>query len=197
MSGHRTPFPEKENKLKISRMADPLPLAQDTRWLITTGMAASGLALSIYNQWTQYRLRTPKVRVLLLDGIAKKRKVAYGLDEDPYYGSEQLLTITIKNYGHVDMTFEKNCCELEVKGVDNGILALKPRHFEPDLPATIKHGQNIKMVVRGAGLLGPLNRLPNASGKKVRVVAKDAIGRRFYGDWRALSLVVDEDDEEE
>ena len=116
------------------------------------------------------------------------------MPELPVYeaGEESLtpaVSITIKNYGQVDMTFEPLCCELEVKGATAGRVVMKGRQVDPRLPATIKHGQNIKIITPIKGIQEALKELSSYPKRKVRASVKDAIGRRFHSTWMVLMLL--------
>ena len=166
-------------------MPDQVPLFEDTRWLITILLALWGAGLATYHQVSLQLAKRPRIRVLL-------NKVMIPATLVSQVGEERELapaiSILIKNYGHVDMTFERLCCDLEVKGVSESRVVIKPRLVEPKLPATIKHGQNIKMVVRVSGLEKAIKGLSSDPRRKVRVSAKDAIGRRFHSKWKEMRL---------
>lgn len=170
-------------------MPDQVPWFEDTRWLVTTLLALWGAGLATYHQVSLYLAKRPRVRVLLLKAVIPASPVTQ-LGENREL--VPALSIVIKNYGQLDMTFEQLCCELEVKGSTKGTVLVKPRLADPQLPATIKHGQNIKMVATLSGLADALKELSPSPRPQVRVSAKDAIGRRFRSKWMKITLAGEE-----
>ena len=166
-------------------MPEQVPLLEDTRWLITTLLALWGAGLATHHRLSLYLTKRPRIRVLLLKAMIPESSVAQ-LGENREL--VPAISIVIKNYGHVDMTFEPLCCELEVKGLNESRIVINAGLVEPRLPATIKHGQSIKMVARVSGLEGAIKELSSDRRRKVRVSAKDAIGRRFCSKWTEMSF---------
>lgn len=166
-------------------MPDQVPLFEDSRWLITTILALWGAGLATYHHVSLQLAKRPRIRVLL-----NKATILAGPVILPGEDTELVpaISILIKNYGHIDMTFERLCCDLEVKGVSESRVVLKPRIVAPTLPATIKHGQNIKMVAAVSSVEEAIKELSSDRRRKVRVSAKDAIGRRFCSSWMEMRL---------
>jgi len=159
-------------------MPDPqVPWYQDSRFLFSAFFALWGAGLATYQQVTQ---RRPRIRVLLQQAVMAASPM-YVLGEEREVVNA--LAMTIKNYGYLDMTFETNCFELEVKGWADKRFVLLPRITDPALPATISHGQNIKGSAEAKPIAAELKKSGLAAPYKVRLIVKDAIGRRFRSDW--------------
>lgn len=88
-------------------MADQTPLLQDTRWMVATLLALWGAGLSTFQQMVNIRQRRPKVRVLLQKSLVGSPVWTLG-NERPL---DKALSVTVKNLGQVDLTFEPLCCE--------------------------------------------------------------------------------------
>lgn len=162
-------------------MADQTPLLHDTRWMVATFFALWGAGLSTFQQIAAIRQRRPKARVLLQRSVIGLPGWTLGAPRE----TENALTVTVKNLGQVELSFERLCCELEVKGGQGGRIVLQPRNCEPELPATIKHGQNLTLVATTEGLRDAVDGLSSGKSgpRKIRATAKDAIGRRFHSEW--------------
>jgi hypothetical protein len=166
-------------------MPDQPPFWQDIRWLVTTFFALWGAGLSTYQQIVSYLQKKPNIRVLFQKGLVPGGTFS---DLGEAEGLDEVVSITIKNYGHPEMTFEPLCCQLEVKGFTKGTIVIVPTATEPRLPATIRHGQNIKIVAPMTGFQKEVERLCPNPPYVVRLRVKDAIGRLFYSDWSLLKF---------
>jgi hypothetical protein len=164
-------------------MADQTPLLQDVRWMVATFFAVWGAGLSTFQQVVNIRQRRPNVRVLLQHGVIAVPFRELGKPRK----TEPALTVTVKNLGQVELSFEQLCCEVKVKGSQVGPIALRPRECEPELPATIKHGQNLRLTMPTEGVREAVQLSSGQSGPmRIRATAKDAIGRPFHSNWLEL-----------
>ena len=166
-------------------MPDQIPLLEDTRWLITTLLAVWGAGLSTYHLLSLHLAKKPRIRVLLSKALIPSVPVTQLRGEPELVPA---VSILIKNHGRVDVRFEPLCCELQVKGSQKGRIVVNARHIDPQLPATINHGQNIKMVTKVSDLEQAIKELSSSRHREVRAIAIDAIGRCFTSKWMEMRL---------
>lgn len=147
--------------------------------MVTTVLAVWGAGLSTYLQLTQ---RKPRARVHLQHALVPALPmVVFGRDRE----IADALSLTLENYGQVDLTFDPLCCEFQVNGYKSTIV-LRPRIIDPSLPATIKHGQRLKVITLKDELISAFTAMNVSRPAHIRASVKDAIGREFRSRWVAI-----------
>ena len=109
---------------------------------------------------------------------------AYGKSQ----GFEEVIETDIENRGQPELTFEPLCCSLQVKGIDSEFIVFKPSLVQPRLPATIKHGQTIRLLTPVKGFKDALDELWPHPPYTARVRARDAISREFFSEWHEITF---------
>jgi hypothetical protein len=166
-------------------MADSLPLWHDGRWLVTTAIALWGAGLSTYREWTTRSQRIADVGVSFsTEGFAPASSL--GLDDSTE--QHQVVSVSVTNRGHVDTTFNPQCCRFEFAGFDGGAV-LVPNLSEPRLPTTLKHGQGLRLVQAAYEFKLQAYGVTDAAGQfSARCCVTDAIGRSFFSPWSFVNI---------